>query len=88
MWDPKRLSEDRTPPAAEAAPRPPDSIVGHVTCSEDAVCPKCLDAVRVGDQATHLVPVDLEQSSQVWHRRCWVQTYPRFADSEFFSLNL
>ena len=85
MWDPKRLSEDRTPSSAKSAPRPPESLIAQTVCSQDATCPSCLGVVQIGDLATELQPINLEQHPQVWHRDCWLQMYPRFADAKLFT---
>lgn len=70
MWDPKRLSEDRTPPPRKEAPKKRNGLTVHGTAIGDAVCPGCPKAITHGDRITKFHSLE-GSPNEIWHSDCW-----------------
>jgi hypothetical protein len=69
MWDPKRLTEDRTPPPAKQPPKRRDGNLVLTTSDTDTSCTGCAKTIARGAQVARFHPK--QSHIETWHRDCW-----------------
>ena len=72
-YDPKRLSEDRTPAIPKPSPRGRAMGIGPVPALSGGVCRQCGKSYELGDAVWYdaLTASTDSGSHDYWHNDCW-----------------
>jgi hypothetical protein len=71
MYDPKRLNEDRTPPAAKDSPRLRDGWSFDGPAFSPGKCRGCNGEYEYGAEVASFTPTGKDAPTEIWHLECW-----------------